>query len=91
MLPIQQVIKNIGNRLGDLHLGKPSFADSRYYSHDFNVNNFHPIFEKEGKSLLGFIDGGNMPILDAHNFSVHLVRVYFNLFRGKKRIINWAT
>jgi len=86
MLPIQQVIKNISKRLGDVPLGKPSFADPRYEAHDFNVNNFHLFRESEGKSFLCFIDGGNMPIVDAHNFSVQLVRVYFNLFKGRERI-----
>lgn len=86
MLPIQQVIKSISKRLGDMPLGKPRFADPRYIPHDFDINNFHPVNKIEGNSILCFIDGGNMPIVDAHNFSVQLIRVYFNLFKGGKRI-----
>lgn len=86
MLPIQRVIQNISKRFEDISIGKPSFADSRYNIFDFDVNNFHPIGGFERDSILSFIDGGNMPIVNAHNLSVQLVRVYFNLFKGKKRI-----
>ena len=55
-------------------------------SQDFNINYFHPVNKTEGDATLCFIDGGNMPIVDAHNFSVQLVRVYFNLFKGGNRI-----
>lgn len=86
MLPIQNVIKSISKRLIDLPLGKPRFADPRYTPHDFDINYFHQVNKTEGKSIFCFIDGGNMPIVEAHNFSVQLVRVYFNLFKGSQRI-----
>ena len=86
MLPIQQAIKSISKKLGDIPLGKPSFADPRYKPYDFDVKNFHQINKNNGKSMLSFIDGGNMPIINAHNFSLQLIRIYFNLFKGIKRV-----
>jgi hypothetical protein len=86
MLPMDYVVKRIGERLGNIPIGQPEFADSRYTPHDFDINYFHPIVDAELNSALSFIDGGNIPIINSHNFSVQLVRIYFNIFRGKKRI-----
>lgn len=36
---------------------------------------------------IAFIDAGNMEILSAPNFSVHLIRAYCGIFSGKKRIV----
>jgi len=84
MLPMDRVVKRIGERLSNITIGQPDFVDRRYKPHDFNVDYFHPIKKVELDSALSFIDGGNIPIINAHNLSVQLVRIY-SIFLMEKR------
>jgi hypothetical protein len=86
MLPIHHVIERITRRLARIPLGRPEFSDPRYKPFDFNLDYFHPLGRFDNDCLLSFVDGGNTSIFTAPNLSVQLVRVYFNLFKGAKRI-----
>jgi len=85
LLLINEVLKKIGERLFDLPLGKPSFSDPRYISHDFNLSHFHSIGDSGRDSMMSFVDGGNGLVFGAPNFAIHLTRVCFNLFMGATR------
>lgn len=85
ILPIQRVINKISDKLIQLPLGQPKFADKRYTPHDFSTKFFNAIPTIECNSKLGFIDGGSAPVFDSSNFAVHLSRVYFNIFQNGMR------
>ncbi|BDH79602.1 hypothetical protein MTTB_09810 [Methanothermobacter tenebrarum] len=68
----REVRENIGE-LGDYEV---------YNSHG---DYFKPLKDDVEPRLMAFVDGGNNTILEAPRFSLQVNRVYFNLFRGKKR------
>ena len=86
ILPIQQVLNKLSDKLIQLPLGQPKFADKRYTPRDFATKFFSSIPSIECDSKLSFIDGGNAPVYDSPNVAIHLSRVYFNLFQNEKRI-----
>ena len=68
-------------------VGQPHFTNSDYEL-SFPPANFVPIGEVEPSILTAFVDGGNQEILGAPNFSAQLNRVYFNVFKGRDRIVS---
>lgn len=66
--------------------GNPYFHDKRYQAFDFSKNNYHTLKHEETKRKIVFVDGGNAEIVKLPNFSLHIVRIYFNIFKGKKKI-----
>lgn len=86
MLPIEHVIEKIRHQLIKLPIGQPHFADERYQPHNFSTANFHAILTSQYDGKLAFIDGGNMSIYDSANLTVHLSRLYFNIYRDGKRM-----
>jgi hypothetical protein len=86
MLPIQKVIEKISDKMIQIPIGQPQFADVRYTPHQFSIDNFNPIRTTDSNVKLGFIDGGNAPIYDSSNIAVCLSRIYFNIYNDGKRI-----
>jgi hypothetical protein len=86
MLPIQKVIEKISNRMMQIPIGHPQFADIRYTPYRFSVNNFNPIRTTDCKIKIGFVDGGNTPVYDSSNIAVCLSRIYFNIYKDRIRI-----
>lgn len=50
-------------------------------------SNFNPLKLNDTKKKIAFVDGGNLEIIQAPNFSLQVNRIYFNIFHGKKRIL----
>jgi len=80
--------------INEMDLGLPLFTDPRYEAKPFDGKNFRALdpasLDMDKKALgrrMAFVDGGNLEILRAPNFSVQLVRIYFNIFEDKKRIL----
>jgi hypothetical protein len=87
ILPIHQVVDKISGRLTRIPLGnRPEFSDPRYLPKEFNLDYFQRLERTNFDGQICFVDGGNSPIFSAPNFSVQLVRTYFNLFKGGERI-----
>ncbi len=72
--------------ISDLELGEPRFGDPRYAPVPFDQGRLRPIGEPEAGCTLGFVDGGNLELLHAPDFSVQLVRVCTVLFSGEERV-----
>jgi NurA domain len=70
----------------DKQLGNPFFSMDNANTYKFDQKNFHKIFSKETCRKMAFIDGGNLEIFHAPNFSLQVNRVYFNIFKGKERV-----
>lgn len=92
---LERCLHDIANLLDvnidEMTPGQPLFTDPRYIAKPFDKSNFKP-FDPCPKDAgptpgeparVAFVDGGNLEILRAPNFSVSLVRVYFNIFDGK--------
>jgi len=89
---LEHCLHDIGNLLDvnidEMDLGEPMFSDPRYEAKPFDRSNFRPFepFEPAAEggpkepARVAFVDGGNLEILRAPNFSVSLVRVYYNIF-----------
>ncbi|MGD0330948.1 MAG: DNA double-strand break repair nuclease NurA [Nitrososphaeria archaeon] len=86
MLPIDLAVQLLEKNVIPIPLGQPTFADRRYHPRDFDNANFHAIPKSDTERTICFIDGGNMEIASAPNFIIELTRLYFNLFKGNRRM-----
>jgi hypothetical protein len=68
-------------------LGQPHFGNPDYETLPFPPASFVPIKDVEPSMRTAFVDGGNQEIIGAPNFSVQINRVYFNIFKGRERIL----
>ncbi len=69
--------------------GSPYFKQSQYYETvALSVDNFVDFELAGGERVVCSVDGGNNTIFESPSESIHLLRVYFNLFKGTKRVRN---
>jgi hypothetical protein len=68
-------------------VGQPYFGNPDYELLPFAPANFVPIKDVESNIRTAFVDGGNQEILGAPNFSAQINRIYFNIFKGRDRIL----
>jgi hypothetical protein len=68
-------------------VGQPYFGNPDYELLPFPPASFVPIRDVEPSIRTAFVDGGNQEILGAPNFSAQINRVYFNIFKGRDRIL----
>ena len=68
-------------------VGQPYFGNPDYELLPFPPASFVPIRDVESNVRTAFVDGGNQEIIGAPNFSAQMNRVYFNVFRGRERIL----
>jgi len=68
-------------------VGQPYFGNPDYELLPFPPASFVPIKDVEPNIRTAFVDGGNQEILGAPNFSAQINRVYFNIFKGRDRIL----
>ncbi len=70
--------------------GRPSFSQEQYYDPvPLSKENFSGYEVKERERAVCCIDGGNNKIYESPSDSIHLLKVYFNLFKGKNRVVNF--
>ena len=98
---IEEIKKKLDNK-PDFEEEFPKFSDSKYRAFKISKGNFHKIEKADnkknarksaifgtncvGNKKLAFIDGGNLEILKAANFSLNLVRVYYSIYQNNKKI-----
>ncbi len=67
--------------------GEPYFSQANYYDpHPLDKGNFHTYDGALDERSICCVDGGNNKVYESPNRTVHLLRVYFNVFKGKKRV-----
>jgi hypothetical protein len=86
-LPLHQVLDNLKQRIADLPLGNPQFKDRRYHPQPLNPRYVYPIKMLDAPQTICYLDGGNTAIARAPNFIVELTRLYYCIFRGKKKLL----
>lgn len=85
-LVLDRLLKDLDGSIGELERGEPQFHEDRYEPKPLRRDNFNPLSlpEEDGRKI-SFIDGGNMELCSSPAFSIHLVRIYFNIFRDNER------
>lgn len=82
----RKVIESLDKNIQEYDLGAPFFSDPNYRAFPLESENFKPINPTTSDRKIAFVDGGNQEVLGAADFSVQINRVYFNVFKGQKRI-----
>lgn len=62
------------------------FNKQGYKPYPIDKKNFHSIEDADADNRIAFVDGGNMEILASSNFSLQLVRTYYNIYHINKKI-----
>ncbi|MBL7055518.1 DNA double-strand break repair nuclease NurA [Candidatus Woesearchaeota archaeon] len=62
------------------------FSDTNYQAHKFDRKNFNTLKKPEKENKIAFIDGGNAEIVRSANFSLNIIRTYYSIFSGHKKI-----
>lgn len=83
---MKKVIEKLDQEIEERDLGTPFFNNPEYHSFPLTKETFKAIKATELKGKVAYVDGGNQEILGAPNFSVQVNRVYYNVFRGQRRI-----
>jgi len=64
----------------------PKFSDSNCKPFKISKNNFHPINKTDENAKIAFIDGGNLEVLKAADFSLNFIRVYYSVYQNNRKI-----
>jgi hypothetical protein len=83
----KRVAEFLDAEIEERDLGQPYFGSPDFEAFPFPPISFFPIRDDRSGVRAAYVDGGNQEILGAPNFSVQINRVYFNIFRGRERIL----
>jgi hypothetical protein len=79
-----QRVASLAGRRANVPIGKPAFQPrERYKVGEFDISNFKTVDPRPG--TVAFLDGGNLPLIEAPSFAVHFERIYYSVFDGDKR------
>lgn len=84
----KKIIELLDSHIQDHDIGNPYFSGKGYIAYPFEEKNFRPVVQSTSRRRLAFIDGGNMEVLRAPNFSIQVNRVYYCIFQGTKRVVD---
>ncbi len=69
--------------------GEPDFSQEQYYDPvELTSENLTDYEAKNEDRKICCIDGGNNKVYRSPTDSIHLIRIYFNIFQGEKRVEN---
>jgi hypothetical protein len=83
---LSKLITGLDENIDEGNIGEPHLDDTAYEIFPLELERFQKIEHRKIPRRVVFVDGGNQELLGAPNFSVHLNRVYFNIFDGTKRL-----
>jgi len=81
----REIITKLDGELGDRPLGNPFFSDSDVEGFQFSKESFRQISSIGSSRLLAFVDGGNLELIGAPNFSVQLNRLCASVWKNNSR------
>ena len=81
----KEIISRLDSKMGDRPLGNPYFRDPDVIAFPFKKESFLPIKPIKSNRQVAFVDGGNLELLGAPNFSVQLNRIYACIWKDNKR------
>lgn len=84
---LDKLLNDLDGSIDEMGRGEPQFSDDRYEPKPLQKENFNQLTlpEEDGRKI-SFIDGGNIELCSSPAFSIHLVRLYFNIFEDNERI-----
>ncbi|OUJ19191.1 NurA 5'-3' nuclease [Methanonatronarchaeum thermophilum] len=85
-IALANLLNDLGDSIKQTEHGQPLFRGLNYTPIKLDEDNFYKIPGGDTDRKLSFIDGGNMELFSSPMFSVHLIRVYYNVFKGRERI-----
>ncbi len=83
---LSDLLEDLGDSIRETDPGKPLFRGFNYTPIGLKKENFSCIPKGDTDRKISFIDGGNMELVSSPMFSIHLIRVYYNVFNGRERI-----
>ena len=83
---VKRLAADLDGRVDESAMGDPFLSSHNYRTYPLAVERFRPLRDVDSGRRIAFVDGGNQPLLEAPNFSVQLNRVYFNFFKGRRRV-----
>ncbi len=81
----KEIIARLDLQMGEHSLGNPYFRDPDVNAFPFKKESFFPIRPARTNRKIAFVDGGNLELLGAPNFSVQLNRIYACVWRNNER------
>jgi hypothetical protein len=81
----KEIISQLDLQIGERSLGNPYFRDPDVQVFPFRKESFFPIKPANSDRKLAFVDGGNLELLGAPNFSVQLNRIYACVWKNNER------
>jgi hypothetical protein len=81
----KEIIAKLDVQLSDRPLGNPYFKDPDVTAFPFRKESFFAVRPVKSGRQLAFIDGGNLELLGAPNFSVQLNRIYACVWKDNSR------
>lgn len=84
----EELIRDLDGLISEEDLGKPLLSSVNYNVYPFSTANFKKLLPAKSERKIASIDGGNSELVGAPNFSIQLNRVFFNIFNGRKRIVD---
>jgi hypothetical protein len=83
----RELIKDLDGLISEEDLGNPLLSSVNYRVYPFDTTYLKKLLPARSERKIASIDGGNSELVGAPNFSIQLNRVFFNIFNGKKRIV----
>jgi hypothetical protein len=86
----KQLIERLDSNINDDNIGAPHFGGEGVKIHPLTRDGFRPIKVTNSNRKTAFIDGGNQEIIGAANFSIHLNRICFCIWKGSERVSEYS-
>jgi hypothetical protein len=86
LLSVKKIADKIYDKIGNWELGGPLFRDPRYYEHPLEKTNFQNFNASDDSERICFVDGGNISIINSPSLVLHLTRVGFCIYEGRKKV-----
>lgn len=81
----KEIISKLDAHITERDAGSPLFADPGITAFPISREAFHQVRNVPSNRRVGFVDGGNLEILGAPNFSVQFNRVFACLWKNNQR------
>ena len=83
---MSSLIDDLSKTLEQQGNGTEALIDEKFENMELTKDNFQEIKLDNKIRKIAYVDGGNIELLGAPNFSIQLNRTYFSIFKGKDRV-----
>ena len=86
----RRLVEALDLNIREEDVGKPHFRDPDVRPFPLNKDGFRLIQEVDSRRNIAFVDGGNLEIMGAPNFSVQLNRIYAGVWNGREKVVDFV-